>query len=74
MEAQVNQLIKKVNQIAANQMALNDEALIVAKVHEHLAKFWSPLMKQQICDYARLGQGELSDVAFLAVQKFQAGY
>lgn len=68
-DEQLKQLIRKANQIALNYAALADSQLVATKVYEHLVKFWSPLMKQQIREYVSNGQGELNSEAYLAVQR-----
>ena len=68
-EAQLEQLIRKTNQIAANYSALGDSQLITEKVYEHLAKFWSPLMKQQLRDYVSERDEGLSPEAYQAAKK-----
>lgn len=44
----VDKLVRMANQIAANFDGGSDEAKAVAGVADHLGRFWSPLMKNQI--------------------------
>ena len=68
-EEQLKQLIRKVNQIAVNQSAQGDAEMVCEKVYEHLLKFWSPLMKQELRDYISKGQQELTSEAYAAAKK-----
>lgn len=68
-DEQLKQLIKKANQIALNNSALGDPQVVIEKVHEHLKKFWSPLMKQQLRAYIGQGQQDLSPEAYEAAKK-----
>ena len=43
-----DKLVRMANQIAANFDGGSDEAHAVASVTDHITRFWSPLMKNQV--------------------------
>ncbi|MCV6612813.1 MAG: formate dehydrogenase subunit delta [Amphritea sp.] len=65
---QLNSLIKMVNQIAANNTHIGDEAEAAQMVASHLGKFWARSMKQQIIEYRENDGSELLPVANQAIQ------
>jgi len=62
-------LIKMANQIAANLTYGENRVSAVAGVRDHLRRFWSPTMRQEIIAYYTRGGAELSEVAALAVAR-----
>jgi len=56
---QIAQLVRMANQIARNMGATGDEQAVAAGIREHLGKFWTPAMLQQLLSYHRDGGGEL---------------
>ena len=65
---QVEKLVRMVNQIAANFDYGPDKAKAVAGVVDHLKRFWSPLMREEIAGYDDQGDDvQLSDIAKQAV-------
>ncbi len=64
---QAEKLVRMVNQIAANFDYGPDKAKAVAGVVDHLRRFWSPLMREEIVDHDDQGEVKLSDVAKQAV-------
>jgi len=66
---QVEKLVRMANQIAANFDYGPDKQKAVAGVVDHLQRFWSPLMRQEIAGYDDSGDIQLSEVAKQAVVK-----
>ncbi|MBZ9560055.1 MULTISPECIES: formate dehydrogenase subunit delta [Modicisalibacter] len=64
-DQQLSQLVKMVNQIAANQHG--DPSTAAQRVTSHLQKFWARSMKAQIIDYLDSDGSQLSPVAREAV-------
>jgi len=56
---QVAHLVRMANQIARNMGGLGDCKAVAAGIGEHLRKFWTPAMLQQLLSYHRGGGGEL---------------
>ncbi|MCF2947301.1 formate dehydrogenase subunit delta [Paraglaciecola aquimarina] len=70
---QLKQLIKMVNQIANNNShQTKDES--VALIFNHLKKFWALSMKQQIIEYAKQDNNELTPLAQKAVIQLAVAY
>jgi formate dehydrogenase subunit delta len=59
---QVDHLVKMANQIALNLAAWGDEQAVVVKIAEHIEKFWTRAMREQLQDYWRAGGKGLSPV------------
>ena len=64
---QVAQLVKMANQIALNFGAWGDDALVAQKTGEHLQKFWTPAMHQQLLEHWRAGGQDLSPAVSLVM-------
>ncbi|MEA3249991.1 MAG: formate dehydrogenase subunit delta [Pseudomonadota bacterium] len=64
-DQQLQQLIKMVNQIAANQHG--DSSTAAQRVTTHLQKFWARSMKARIIDYLDSDGADLSPLAREAV-------
>ena len=64
---QAEKLVRMANDIAANLAYGPDKAKAVAGVADHLRRFWSPLMREEIVNYDDRGQVKLSEVAKQAV-------
>ncbi len=60
--SQVEQLVKMANQIALNMAAWGDEAAVARQTGEHIRKFWTPAMCEQLLEYYRGGGDHLSPV------------
>ncbi len=45
---QPDHLVKMANDIARNLAAWGDEAVVAAKVADHLRRFWTPAMRAQL--------------------------
>ena len=56
---QIARLVRMANQIARNMGAAGDEKAVAAGVGEHLGKFWTPAMLQQLLSYHRDGGTDL---------------
>lgn len=70
-DQQLQNMIKMINQIAANNLHYdsNDEA--AGMVANHLSKFWAPSMRSQLIEYAAADGDRLSAVSRLAVRKLE---
>ena len=64
---QINHLIKMANQIALNMAAWGDEAEVAAKTSEHIEKFWTRAMREQLLDFWRADGEELCPVVCRAM-------
>jgi formate dehydrogenase subunit delta len=65
--AELDQLIKMINQIADN-IAIGDSEIITApKVADHIMRFWARPMKEKIIAYATNDGEQLNAVAKIAV-------
>lgn len=65
---QLQNLIKMINEISANNLHHGDEHVAADLVATHLKKFWARSMKARIIDYEENGGEELSAVSRLAVE------
>jgi len=68
----VNKLVRMANQIAANLDYGADKAKAAEGVHDHLRRFWTGQMKEQIVARYESGDSGLSEVAAVAVAKLAA--
>lgn len=50
-EQQVDHLVRMANQIARNMNAWGEPDAVAARVAEHLTKFWTPAMREQLLRY-----------------------
>lgn len=66
-DQQLNNLIKMLEQIIANNLHHGSDQQVAAVATDHLDKFWARSMKQMIIAYAKDNPTELSRVAQLAV-------
>ena len=57
------------NQIAANLDYGPDKSKAVAGVVDHLQRFWSPMMREEIVGYGNDGAVKLTEVAKQAVEQ-----
>ncbi|HEU4617308.1 MAG TPA: formate dehydrogenase subunit delta [Gammaproteobacteria bacterium] len=62
-------LVRMANQIAANLDYGQDRAALVQSVADHLRRYWTPDMKQEIVAQQRAGSAELNEAAGMAVAK-----
>ena len=60
-------LVRMANKIAANFDYGPDKSQAVAGVVDHLRRFWTPLMREEIVGYDDQGEVRLSDIARQAV-------
>jgi len=65
--AELNNLIKMINQIADNIAIGDNEAVTAPKVAAHVRSFWARQMKDKIIDYAICDGEQLNAVAKIAV-------
>ena len=72
MTVDVDKLVKMAEQITANMQFTDDQAVVAAKVAEHLNKFWDPRMKAAFVEYAAGHEDELSPALRAAVPQIHA--
>lgn len=70
-DPQLNNLIKMLDQIIANNLHHGDDDKVTDIAADHLQKFWARSMKQQIIAYANQRPDELSILAKLTVDKLE---
>lgn len=68
-DQQLQQLIKMINQIGANNLHHDNDDEAADMVAQHLKKFWAPSMREQLIRYTATDGEELSPVSRLAVVK-----
>lgn len=71
-DQQLQNLIKMINQIGANNTHHGDDTDAAVVVAGHLQKFWAPSMKNMLIEYADRDGAELSPVSKLAIEKMKA--
>ena len=69
MTVDTGKLVKMAEQITANMAYTDDEALVAAKVADHLNRFWDPRMKHAIRAHAREHGDELSSALRSAIEE-----
>lgn len=67
--AEREQLIRMANQIAANFRFHDDN---VARIADHLRRFWAPSMRQQLLDMAEANNPALDEGVREAARRLQA--
>lgn len=72
-DLQLNNLIKMLEQIIANNLHHGSDQQIVAVATDHLHKFWARSMKQIIISYANENPDTLSALARMTVAQLEAG-
>ncbi|MEH6635184.1 MAG: formate dehydrogenase subunit delta [Halioglobus sp.] len=60
---QINQLVKMANQIALNMAAWGDAEAVARQTGEHIEKFWTRAMREQLLEFWRAEGEGLSSVA-----------
>lgn len=60
MTVAVENLLKMAEQITANMAYTDDQAVVAAKVADHLNRFWDPRMRTAIVDFAAAQPNQLS--------------
>ncbi len=71
-DPELKHLIKMVNQITANLARGADEETDIAKVADHLQRFWSPDMRSKLANFIEQdpqAASQLNKVSELAVQR-----
>lgn len=71
-DQQLNNLIKMLDQIIANNLHHGDENKVTDVAADHLHKFWARSMKQQIIDCANTTPSDLSKLSRMATAKLAA--
>ena len=72
-DLQLNNLIKMLEQIIANNLHHGSDQEVVAVATDHLHKFWARSMKQIIISYANENPDKLSALARMTVAQLEAG-
>ena len=72
-DIQLNNLIKMLEQIIANNLHHGSDQQIVDVATDHLHKFWARSMKQIIISYANENPDTLSALARMTVAQLEAG-
>lgn len=65
----LQKLVRMANQIAANLDYGADQEKTAAAVADHLRRFWTPLMLDELVDGLEAGEAELSVTAARAVEQ-----
>lgn len=68
----LQKLARMANQIAMNLDYGDDDEKTVAGVVDHLRRFWTPLMLDELADGFEAGEAELCDAAARAVEQLAA--
>ncbi len=71
-DQQLNNLIKMLEQIIANNLHHGTDEQVAAVATDHLHKFWARSMKQQIIDFAKSNPSALSAAAKLSIVQLAA--
>ncbi|PCM44195.1 formate dehydrogenase subunit delta [Marinobacter sp. ANT_B65] len=71
-DQELNNLIKMLDQIIANNLHHGDDDKVAGVAADHLHKFWARSMKQQIIACADGTSPELSALARLTIARLQA--
>ncbi len=64
-----DKLVRMGEQVAANLVFDDDAEGLVARVTDHLTRFWDPRMKEAIKDHLASGNAEVSDTLRAAVSR-----
>ena len=67
MEA--TKLVRMVNQISVNWDCGPDKAKAIAGVVDHLRRFWSPIMLDELAEHIAVGDAGLSPIAEQALNE-----
>lgn len=70
-DKQLDNLIKMIDQILANNLHHGEEDKITDVAADHLKKFWARSMKQRVIEYAHSDQAELSPLARATIEKLE---
>lgn len=71
-DQQLDNLIKMIDQIIANNLHQGDDDKVTDVAADHLHKFWARSMKQRIIAYANESPEELSALARSTIAKLEA--
>ena len=72
MTVETDKLIRMAEQVAANLDYDDDQEGLVARVADHLQRFWDPRMKAAIKDCAERDEAAVSDILRQAVARLSA--
>ncbi len=64
---QIEHLVRMASQIALNMAAWGSEEEVAKKTAEHITRFWTPVMRQRLLEYAQTHDHELPRTVVLAV-------
>lgn len=68
MTVDAEKLVKMAEQISANMNYTDDEAVVAARIADHLGRFWDPRMQATILSHAREHSNEYSAVLLAALE------
>ena len=68
-----DRLVRMANQIALNLGGWGEADQVAAKIADHLARFWTPAMREQLSGYHRDGGAELAPVVRHALAHVDRG-
>ncbi len=68
MTVDAKKLLKMAEQISANMNYTEDQAVVAAKVADHLTRFWDPRMKEALRSYAESNPQALSPLLQSALE------
>ena len=71
MTVKADKLIRMAEQIAANMAYTDDQAVVAAKIADHLSRFWDPRMLQAIKEQSVSEPDSLSPVLLVAVSSLR---
>ncbi len=69
MTVETDKLLKMAEQITANMNYSDDEALVAAKIADHLQRFWDPRMKTALIELFQQEPDSLSPLLQAAIVK-----
>ena len=69
MTVDAEKLVRMAEQITANMNYTEDEAVVAAKVADHLTRFWDPRMKAALRSYAGKNPAALSALLQAAIDQ-----
>ncbi len=71
MSSRIDQLVKMANQIALNCGERRDPEMAAQKTAEHLQKFWTRDMLEQLAQHAAAGGDDVSPAVHIAIAQSQ---
>jgi hypothetical protein len=58
--SRIERLVQMANHIALNMSAWGDQSVVAEKTRDHLSRFWTPAMREQLLVYHQQGGEGLS--------------